>query len=82
MGTGSTIVIFVSAAALLAVGVLMFIMSVKKMATSFAPRVGDDGSPAITNAGRLKVFLFLIIGLLVASGGVALLITGIVRVTS
>jgi hypothetical protein len=30
----------------------------------------------------LKVFLFLIIGLLVASGGVALLITGIVRVTS
>ena len=74
-----TIGLFVGAAVLLGLGVFVFVVSIKKMASSFPPSTSSGGT---TNVSRLWLFVRLILGLLVASVGGALLIAGIVRVTS
>jgi hypothetical protein len=79
MNAFPTIALFVGAAVFIGLGVFVFVVSIKKMASSFQP---DPSSGGTTNASRLWLFVRLILGVLVASVGGALLIAGIVRVTS
>jgi uncharacterized membrane protein YidH (DUF202 family) len=75
MDAFKTIGLFVGAAVVLGLGIFVSVVSIKKMASSFQPGTSSGGS-------RLWVFVRLILGVLVVSVGVALLIAGIVRVTS
>ena len=75
MDAFKTIGLFVGAAVVLGLGIFVSVVSIKKMASSFQPGTSSGES-------RLWVFVRLILGVLVVSVGVALLIAGIVRVTS
>jgi hypothetical protein len=68
MGTFSAIFFLVLAVMFIGAGVYIFVLNIKKMASTF-----PDGGGATTSS-RLKIFLFLLVGLFLAAIGGALVL--------
>ncbi|HEY3042274.1 MAG TPA: hypothetical protein VGJ66_26325 [Pyrinomonadaceae bacterium] len=67
---GKTIGYLVGGGVLVGLGVFVFVVAVRRMAATFPPGGGA------TTGSRLRIFALLILGLLVASVGGALLLAG------
>jgi hypothetical protein len=80
--TFSIIGTFVGAALFLGLGIFALVMSIKGLASTDEPDISVSSSGGTTKVGRPGLFVFLILGVLAAIVGVALLIAGIKGATS
>ena len=71
MGTGSAIFFLVLAMMFIGAGVYIFVLNMKKMASTFPPGGGA------TTSSRLKIFLLMMVAVLLVAIGVALVLQAV-----